>query len=522
MNMTLVPRGKSGQFAKKVALTTTAPAPTKSPLDTFKASGIGDRMRRQYTATFAGDPITTLSDDYLMRIYNEVRAANPGANDVCMWEENGENNGCGLLCAAMAQAEADPQEISAINITASDVRSSAHDAAAVLSHDKTYAAIQGSIVEAERTRKQAPAQLAWTLERLYVRKDTTGKVLCNMIEGTGPEFDDSKRYPWPILGTKEKDSNGNTVNNPDIMMKFRGNKQVPVSFYGEVIRDTPRGAELAAEEEQYKLATAKVPTGKYADQTSPDYCDAMTAEKKADECKSDIDTMVKSLKRAVSVLRQMWAVNEMAAPNSPPRCIASFRVEKKWNPNKISPEGHKGGWDDDPTKLARMDSPIVVHDKISNETATFRVGEFLSHDTVAAGKAGGTISDFRKAIKAKRKGGSGTGKNEESKEKDKTVLVVSDLDRAIASVATSFETPAANGNYWRFLNGKPEDTDASLQSVFNIARQIMAGLAAQPDLRARLALLEHSPLADINAQVGVDRVSQASENATRLKTRHVA
>ncbi len=262
--VTLVPATKKKSNGNKATLTAAPIA--KSPLDTFKASGIGDRMRKQYGATFYADPITktgdavtTLSDEYLMRIYDEQRATNPSANDERMWTENGEGNGVGLLVAAMAQAEADPQqqehEASAINIPASNVRSSAHDAASVLSLDETYGAIQGAIIDAERTRKQAPAELAWTLQRLYVRYgaeqtdargNKTRPVLCNMIEGTGPEFDDSKHYPWPVIGTEEKDKQGNTVNNPDLMKKYIGNKLQSVSFYGEVIRDTPRGSSQAA------------------------------------------------------------------------------------------------------------------------------------------------------------------------------------------------------------------------------------------------------------------------------------
>jgi hypothetical protein len=296
----------------------------------------------------------------------------------------------------------------------------------------------------------------------------------------------------------------------------KGSKKASnVSFFGEMVRDTPIVRALVEEQEQYLLATSKVPTGKYSDQNTPDYCNTTTARDKAQEIKDDIDTMVKNIKKGVNILRQMWAVNEMAAPNSPPRCVAAFRIEENWDPVEKAYVANS-------KKLAEMDQPIIVRDIRSNEYETFKVGEFLAHDPIEAGLKGGTLKDFRTSVKSKRAGGSGTGKTEESKDKEKTVLVVADLDRAIASVATSFETPAANGNYWRFLNGKPEDTDASLQSVFNIARQIMAGLAAQPDLRARLALLEHSPLADINAQVGVDRVSQASENAMRLKTRNVA
>jgi hypothetical protein len=503
--VTLVPASKKNNG--KVDVKTSA-AVIKSPLDTFKASGIGDRMRKQYGATFFADPVaqtgdavSTLSDEYLMRIYDDIRATNPGANDDRMWIENGDGNGIGLLIAAMAQAEADPQnqETSASDITASNIRSSAHKAASVLSHDETYSAIQGAIVDAERTRKQAPAQLAWTLERLYVRKDETGKVLCNMIEGTGPEFDNGANYPWPVIGTKEKDSNGNVVNNPDIMMKYPNgsNKAVPVSFYGEVIRDTPAGASLVYEKEQYLLAAAKVPTGKYADQTSPDYCDAMTAEKKADECSNDIDTMVKALKRAVTLLRQIWAVNEMAPSGQPPRCVATFRTEKKWNTSTKS-------WDDDPTKLARMDSPIVVHDKVSNETATFRVGEFLSHDPSVAGKAGGTLADFRKAvIKIKRAAGSGTGQTAEAQKAARVVLSNSDLERYIAAIATSVETPAAWANWQQSLNQKPEDSDAKLQSTWRIMQGILSMFATQPDLRKRVATLEKLDPMTIEDIVGV-------------------
>jgi hypothetical protein len=512
--VTLVPASKKGNGNK--ATLTASTATIKSPLDTFKASGIGERMRKQYGATFYADPVTqtgdavsTLSDEYLMKVYDDIRAANPGANDERMWTENGDGNGIGLLVAAMAQAESDSQnqETSASNITASNIRSSAHKAATVLSHDETYSAIQGAIIDAERTRKQAPAQLAWTLERLYVRKDADGKVLCNMIDGTGPEFDNGTNYPWPVIGTKEKDSNGNVVNNPDIMMKYPNgsNKAVPVSFYGEVIRDTPAGRSLVAEKEQYLLAAAKVPTGKYADQSSPDYCDAMTAEKKADECSNDIDTMVKSLKRAVTLLRQIWAVNEMAPSGQPSRCVATFRTEKKWNTATKS-------WDDDPTKLARMDSPIVVHDKVSNETATFRVGEFLSHDPVVAGKAGGTLADFRKAVsKVKRASGSGTGQTAEGQKAARTVLSNSDLERYIAAIATSVETPAAWANWQQSLNQKPEDSDAKLQSTWRIMQGVLSMFATQPDLRKRVATLEKLALNTVDDIVGIGREDETKK-----------
>lgn len=514
--VTLVPASKKNN-GKAAALTSTASAPiTKTPLQLFQESGIGERMRRQYGNTFYADPVaqtgdavSTLSDEYLMKIYDETRAANPGANDERMWTENGDGNGIGLLVAAMAQAEADPQqqETSAANITASSVRSSAHEAAIVLSSDETYNVIQGAMIDAERTKKQAPAQLAWTLERLYVRRDATGKVLCNMIEGTGPEFDSNKHYPWPVIGTEEKDKQGNVVNNPDIMKKYPSgsNKAVPVSFYAEVVRDTPRGAALVAEREQYLLAAAKVPTGKYSDQNSPEYLDQQTADKKAEECKADIDTMVKSLKRAVNLLRHMWAVNEMTGPREkdgtcpPPRCEAKFRTEKKWNVESKS-------WDDDPTKLARLDSPIVVHDKVSDEKATFRVGEFLSHDPVAAGNSGGTLGDFRKAVsKTKRTGNSGTGQTTATAQTNRVVLNNSDLDKYVSAVATSFETPAALANYQRFLNSKPEESDSALQSSWHIMVTLMSVFATQADLRKRLAVLEKSTPEAIDDICGLGR-----------------
>src|SRR5205814_10030228 len=163
------------------------------------------------------------------------------------------------------------------------------------SQDALYSDIQGRIVAAERTRRQAPAELAWTLDRLYVERDATGKIVWNTIDqGTK----DEKTPPWPVIGTKEKDKNGNIINNPDIMQKYvRGNKKpTPVSFYGEMIRDTPVVRAMTEELDQYLLAAAKVPTGKYADQTSAFYCDPVVARNRASEIQDDIDTMVKSLK----------------------------------------------------------------------------------------------------------------------------------------------------------------------------------------------------------------------------------
>lgn len=493
---TLIPKGKA-KSTTAVASGTVSTTPT---ID----KALCNAMRVAYGETYwadaekqEGSAVSSLSDEYLMKLVKDQQALQPATPITADNMASGENN---PLMVAMAEAESNPQQQGedtggGVDISASQVRSEAAYAALALSQDDDYNALQGAMIDAERVRKQAPGRLAWRLEKLYVKRDDSGKVTCNMIEGTGPKFDGSKHYPWPEIGTKEKDEQGNTVNNPDIMSKYMegNNRAIPVSFYSEVVQMTPRGQALKELRQEYLAATGNTPAGRFADQNSPNYLDSPTATKRAEECKNDIDTMTKSLKRAVTLLRHMWAVNEMAPVGQPPRCTASFRVERKWDVQAKA-------WTEDGDTLEKIDSPITVHDKVSNETAAFKIGEFLSHDPMVAAKNGGTLGDFRKAVgrAKKRAPASGTGKTEEAAKKNRVVLTTADLDKYIAAIATTAETPAAWANFQRELNKPAEESDALLTSTFRILVSIQTLLSTQPDLRARIATLEKLPRSTVD------------------------
>jgi len=90
---------------------------------------------------------------------------------------------------------------------------------------------------------------------LYVSRAPDGTLLANMIEGSGPNFDDESTMRGRS-SDQGKDDKGNRVNNPDVVMKYIGdsNKASPVSFYGEVVRMTPRGQTVVALQQEYARA----------------------------------------------------------------------------------------------------------------------------------------------------------------------------------------------------------------------------------------------------------------------------
>lgn len=460
-----------------------------------------------------GDAVSTLSNEYIMKIIKDVGSLNPTVPiTTATFNYTGDRPAIvTAIVEAMATAEtADsgpiPAMTQSIDVAASDIRSSAAAAALVMGNDAEIERILGGVIEGERLRKQSPGKLAFQLERDFVRKAPDGSILCNMIEGTGPEFDADKYYPWPIIGTREETKEGNKVNNPDLMKKsVKGGRAglAWVSWYVEVVRMLPKGKAIYALKQEYDAAANKTaPSGRFADQASPDYLDQSTAEKRAAECQTDIDNMMKAIKKSVQLLRQMWAVNEMAPEGQPPRCKAEFKTEHKWNPETKT-------WEVDADKIAGTDSPIIVTDTVSKETLPFGIGEFLGMDTFTAAKNGGTLTDLRKAVgKAKQKRPGGTGAGQGATEaagaaNAKVVLTVDGMSNHFAALATSAETPAAWANFQRQLG--MTDSDDALVSTWRVLTALEAMFATKEDFRKRVAKLEKLDLNTVDAMVGLHK-----------------
>jgi hypothetical protein len=223
------------------------------------------------------------------------------------------------------------------------------------------------IVEAARVVRSGPGVLGWKLDRMFVRRDTTGKVLCNLIDGTGPEFPENK-LPWPVIGSKEKNTEGKIVNNPDLVTRGVANskRKVETSWYSEAVRMTPWGKAQYDLYQEYLSAAAKNPTGRFADDNHPDRITQQEAEVRAEQCRTDLNNMVKAIKKAVELLRHMTAINEMTGPPEAdgkcpaPRITASFDVVHKYSMVTKA-------WDEDNTQLPKTGSPIILKDSVNGE-----------------------------------------------------------------------------------------------------------------------------------------------------------
>lgn len=514
--ITITPKAKG--TVKAGLLTGTAKVATTPTIDT----ALCNHLRTAYAGTYyaneetsEGDAVSTLADEYLMKIVKDQQALQPAtpitiANVTAGQDANGVIHPV-LVAMKAAETAGEVAEKTSVDVAASDIRSSAAAAAMAMGASAEFTGILTDAVKAERTRKQAPGRLAWTLDALFVKRDDKGNVLCNLIDGTGPDFPDTK-YPWPQIGTKEKNADGTIVNNPDLQQKSvgGGTKLGWVSWYTEAVRMLPQGKAAWDLRQEYLAAAAKTPTGRFADQSSPDYLDSIAAEKKAGECKNDIDGMVKAIKRAVTLLRHMTAVNEMQHKDQPPRVVARFDVDKKWDTVKKD-------WVTDTSKLALTDNPIILKDTVSEERLPFSVGEFLSMDPVTGGAAGGTLTDLRKAVgKKKRTPGSGTGATPNAAASTAPVILNMEATaNHFAALATTAETKAAWTNYQIYLS--KDDHDDALLSTYHLGLAIVHMLQTKPDFRARIARLDKTTELTIADSLGMD-VDRQNANGTMKKT----
>lgn len=506
--ITIVPKAKG--TVKAGLLTGTAKVATTPTIDT----ALCNHLRLAYGNTYyadetndTGDAVSTLADEYLMKIVKDVQALQP-ATPITTHNVYAGADANGVIhpvMVAMKAAETAGKVSETADVTVAGIRSSAAKVALVLSGDKEFDALIGCVVDAERTRKQTPGKLAFTLRRLFVTPT------CNMIQGSGPDFDNNAFWPWPEIGTKESTEPGKHVNNPELEKKeVAGGKMGLVSWYMEVVRMLPRGKALYERKIEYrKAADGDAPSGPYSDQASALYLDPIAAQKKVEEIESDMGHMMKAIKRATEVLRQMWAVDEMSLPGQPPRCKAEFQMERKWD---IATRN----WVVDESALQGTDSPIIVTDTINGERAVFGIGEFMAHDADAAGKVGGTLQDFRKAVsKKKRAPGSGTGATGAAGAAAAPVVALTMEGTAnhIAALATTAESPIPWANFQRYLS--TEDHNDALLSAYHLASSIMHMLQTKPDFRARIAKLDNTTEAAIAESVGMDR-EQTKPSAAAL------
>ncbi|HEY2810559.1 MAG TPA: hypothetical protein VGJ00_04120 [Rhabdochlamydiaceae bacterium] len=459
-------------------------------------------IRAAYSQTYYADPVLqqgdavcTLSPEYITQVVNHVRAQNANvpitAATFSIKDGAWEHEIAGIVLAAVSEAESNQanQQDTSPDLSPTEIRSSAAAAAMVMNNDAEINDVLSRVVISEHTRRTAPALLAFRLKNDFVRFADDGTLLCNMIEGTGPEFDGNAYSPWPAIGTKETDKDGKKINNnPDISkVKSTENKSgfVEVSWYYQAICMSTEGKKFAALIKEYHAAANENPSGRFADKHSPDYLGRGAASKEAIRCKSALQDMTKALKKATMILRHMWSVDEMAPEGQPPRCTARFDVAHTWDVKEQC-------WNDDETKLMESAAPIIVTDNVSRETERFDVNRFLGMDTYTAGINGGSMSDLLKAVgkaKIKRTPGSGTGQTPQSPINEKaTAMTMDETSTAFARMATTVETTAAWANYERYLS--TADHDDALQSTWRILVAVQAMFQTKPDFRARIVKLE--------------------------------
>lgn len=496
---------------KVTLMTTTKPAP-KSDIDTR-----GTLIRKALADTFTGhdgtgDFTTTLSNEYLCKIEDKLRADNPKMPAGYGAVKNNtvvEGTFLSLIHDAVTEAEdADNGPVATSSISAAGIRSSAADVAAVLAADAEFNSTGDAVIDAERVRKQGPGRMAWHLDRLFIKRAPDGTVLTNAIDACGTAWQ-SNAAPWPIIGTKEglDEKTQIMVPNPDLVKKAGGGYQ---SWYQEVLRGLPRGVALSQEKADYMLAGPKdgAPSGKYADMTSDNYVDPVTARKLAMQCEDALSDFLKLIKRGVDVLRQMEKINAMSHNGAPPRTKATFAHTKVWNKTDKK-------WEEAKT-LDMSDSVIQVRDD-NGDSWRYTAGELMSIDVAKAGAAGGLVHNLRTSVGKKKPGAVGAGQGQTAPQV-KVVLKNHEVMTFLTSLYSTLETPTSIDLFERTLRtGKPEETDDALSSAFRVAKILVHMFATNPELRTRVAKLENSTPESVDDFCGLGKETVKPQNPALIK-----
>jgi len=101
-----------------------------------------------------------------------------------------------------------------------------------------------------------------------VSRAPDGTLLANMIEGSGPNFDDTSTMRGRSSGPKKRHKA--TAQQPDVVMKLYRTAQgvAGVVLRGSCADDTSRQNFVPLQQEYARAATTSNPDGRYADQTT--------------------------------------------------------------------------------------------------------------------------------------------------------------------------------------------------------------------------------------------------------------